>query len=275
MGRSVYMSRIASAGFIRIILIVTVLAGAVGLQSAGKTSFNKRDKAFYATPDVINFVRPGLVFKISSASIASDGTITARVLVTDPQGLPLDRRGVNTPGTVSISFIAATIPNGMTQYTAYTTRLVTSQDGKTTATQATGESMTTGTLTTNADGDYTYTFKTKAPPNFDQTATHTVAVYGNRSLTAFQLGTNYASATFNFVPNGSAVTVTRDVVRDQACENCHESMEFHGGSRVGVAVCVLCHTTQSVDPNTGNTVNFPKLIHEIHMGVNAPNAKAG
>jgi OmcA/MtrC family decaheme c-type cytochrome len=250
-----------------------VLAGAVGLQSAGRASFTKHDKAYYADAAVINFVRPGLVFKISTASIASEGTITARVLVTDPQGLPLDRSGVDTPGTISMSFIAATIPNGKKQYTSYTTRTVTAASGGATGIQAAADSG--GTFAANADGDYTYTFKTKAPGGFDQTATHTVAVYGSRNLTAFNLGTNYASATFNFVPNGSKVTVTRDVVRDATCDNCHNSMEFHGGSRVGVAVCVLCHTPQSVDPNTGNNVDFPLMIHEIHMGAASPSAQAG
>ena len=267
------MHRFSSGSLIRSCLIVTVLAGAVGLQSAGRASFTKHDKAYYADATVINFVRPGLVFKISTASIASDGTITARVLVTDSQGLPLDRSGVDTPGTISMSFIGATIPNGKKQYTSYTTRTVTAASAGATGIQAAADSG--GTFAANADGDYTYTFKTKAPSGFDQTATHTVAVYGSRNLTAFNLGTNYASATLNFVPNGSKVTVTRDVVRDATCDNCHNSMEFHGGSRVGVAVCVLCHTPQSVDPNTGNTVDFPKMIHEIHMGSASPNAQAG
>ncbi len=267
------MRRISSGGLIRLLLIFTVLAGAVGLQSAGRHAFTKRDKAYYADPRVIDFVRPGLVFKVASAAVAGDGTITARVLVTDPQGLPLDRNGVDTPGKISMSFIAATIPSGQKQYTSYTTRVVTSQDGKTTATQASADSG--GAFTANADGDYTYTFKTRAPAGFDPTATHTVAVYGNRNLTSFNLGTNYASATLNFVPNGNVVTVTRDVIRDQTCEKCHASLEFHGGSRVGIALCVLCHTPQSVDPNTGNTVDFPKLVHEIHMGKSAPNAQAG
>src|ERR1700680_1923167 len=132
MGRRSLMGRISSGSFIRIFLIVTVLAGAVGLQSEGKYTFSKRDKAYYADANVINFVRPGLVFKVASASIASDGTITARVLVTDPQGLPLDRLGIDTPGAVAMSFIAATIPNGNKQYTSYTTPTVTSKDGKST-----------------------------------------------------------------------------------------------------------------------------------------------
>jgi OmcA/MtrC family decaheme c-type cytochrome len=267
------MGCISSGGFIRIFLIVTVLAGAVGLQSEGKYTFSKRDKAYFADANIINFVRPGLVFKVASASIASDGTIKARVLVTDPQGLPLDRNGINTPGAVAMSFIAATIPSGKKQYTSYTIRTVTSQDGKSTATQAAADSG--GAFTPNADGDYTYTFKTKAPTAFDTTATHTVAVYGSRNLTAFNLGTNRASATLDFVPNGNTVTVTRDVIRDQSCNKCHDQLLFHGGSRVGIALCVLCHTPQSVDPNTGNSVNLPVMIHEIHMGKSAPNAQAG
>ena len=267
------MGRISSGGLIQIFLIVTVLAGAVGLQSEGKYTFSKRDKAYYAAARLINFVRPGLVFKVASASIASDGTITARVLVTDSEGLPLDRLGIETPGTISMSLIAATIPNGKEQYTSYTTRIATAVSGGATATQASADSG--GTFTANAVGDYTYTFKTKAPSGFDTTATHTVAVYGSRNLTSFDLGTNYASATLNFVPNGNKVTVTRDVIRDSSCNKCHYNLAFHGGSRVGIALCVLCHTPQTTDPNTGNTLNLPVLAHEIHMGASAPNAQAG
>src|ERR1700730_3304898 len=109
------MGRMSSGNCIRIFLILTVLAGAVGLQSEGKYTFSKRDKAYFADANIINFVRPGLVFKVASASIASDGTIKARVWVTDPKRLPLDRLGINTPGQVSISLVAATIPNGQKQ----------------------------------------------------------------------------------------------------------------------------------------------------------------
>jgi hypothetical protein len=51
--------------------------------------------------------------------------------VTDPTGSPLDRLGVDTPGTISMSFIAATIPQGQTQYTAYTVRTATAASGAT------------------------------------------------------------------------------------------------------------------------------------------------
>lgn len=267
------MSRISSGGLIRIFLIVTVLAGAVSLQSEGKFSFTKRDKAFFADANVINFVRPGLVFKVTTASIANDGTITARVLVTDPQGLPLDRDGINTPGPISISFVAATIKRNEKQYFSYTTRTQTSPITRVAAIQAGAD--TGGAFTKNADGDYTYRFGTKAPAGFDTSATHTIGVYGSRNLSTFELTNDFASTTFNFVPNGAPVTVIRDVIKTQTCEKCHDNMAFHGGSRVGMDQCVLCHTPQTVDPDTGNTVDMAVFIHKLHMGASLPSVQGG
>src|SRR5579864_9344624 len=65
--------------------------------------------------------KTGVVVKIQSAAIAKDGTITVRATIVDPDGIPLDRLGVTTPGPVSLSFIAGYIPAGQSQYVAYTT----------------------------------------------------------------------------------------------------------------------------------------------------------
>jgi len=61
------MRRMTSGVLIRTILVITVLAGAIGLQSEGSYSFSKREKAYFASASVINFVRPGLLFKVASA----------------------------------------------------------------------------------------------------------------------------------------------------------------------------------------------------------------
>ena len=66
-------------------------------------------------------------------------------------------------------------------------------------------SADSGGVTTNiGPGQYQYIFHTRAPSGFDASATHTIGIYGSRDLTNFDLGTNYASTTFNFVPNGPA-----------------------------------------------------------------------
>lgn len=262
-----------SGVLIRTLLIVTALVGAICLQSESSHSFSKHEKAYYASANLTNFVRPGLVFKVTTASIAQDGTITARVLVTDPKGVPLDRDGILTAGAVSISLVAATIPKGQEQYVSYTTRVQTSPITKVSDTQPAADSG--GSFAKNEIGDYTYTFKTRAPSGSDASATHTIGVYGSRNLTDFNLGTNFASTTFNFVPAGGPVTVTRDVIRTQTCEKCHDQLSFHGGSRRGIEMCVLCHTPQNTDPDTGNTLDFKVFVHKIHAGSTLPSVQAG
>jgi OmcA/MtrC family decaheme c-type cytochrome len=126
-----------------------------------------------------------------------------------------------------------------------------------------------------AEGRYRYVFGTKAPSGFDASATHTIGIYGSRNLEEFELGTNYASTTFNFVPAGGAITSVRDVIRTQSCNKCHDELSAHGGSRRGMDMCVLCHTPQTIDPDTGNSVDMPVMVHKIHMGRNLPSVQAG
>src|SRR5258708_34104267 len=97
-----------------------VLAGLVAVTAAAdsgrRSQYTPRDKAFFLDDPTVQFVRPGLAIKVHSGAIASDGTISVTVGLADPQGLPLDRAGVTTPGAVSLSFIAAYIPPGQEQY---------------------------------------------------------------------------------------------------------------------------------------------------------------
>ncbi len=250
----------------RLALVFILVAGCALLISATAPRFSKHDKAYYLDERTANFVRPGLYVNVYSASVADDGTITARVKVQDREtaGIPLDVKGIETPGTVSLSFIAAYIPKDQEEYTAYTTRSVTSSITGTTAVQAGTDSG--GTLTALATGDYQYTFKTKAPAGFDKTATHTIGAYASRNLSDFDLSTYYADSIYNFVPDGSQAVKVRDIIRTETCNKCHDQLSAHGGPRRSVSLCILCHTAQTTDPDTGNTVDFPVMIHKIHYG---------
>lgn len=257
----------------RCILPMACLIGSVFLISAPAPPFTSHDKAYYADPNLVNFVRPGLSLKITGAEIAADGVIKVRFKLTDPKGAALDREGITTPGPVSISFIAAYIPKGKTQYVAYTTRPQTSPITNVTAVQAGTDSG--GVFEKVAEGEYVYTFRTRAPAGFDRTVTHTIGAYATRDLAEFDLGSSYDDKVYNFVPDGSKVSVVRDVIRTASCNECHHQVGFHGGPRRSVEVCVLCHTPQTTDPDTGNTVDMPVMIHKIHMGANLPSVKAG
>jgi OmcA/MtrC family decaheme c-type cytochrome len=267
------MSYISSGGYFspgrltRILLTFTLLIGAIGLQSGSTSPYNKHQKAFYAPQSVIDFARPGLVITINSAKIASDGTITATYTLTDPAGLPLDAAGVTTPGVVSLAYIASYIPTGQTQYVAYTTSTV---SGKALGTITRPDFELGNPPTSLGNGQYSYTFTAKAPTGFEAAATTTVAIDGNRDLTAFNLGISYAGTTFNFVPNGAAVTVTRDVIRTASCNTCHDQLAFHGGYAHGMQMCVLCHQPQNADPTTGNSLDLKVMAHKIHMGSSLP-----
>ena len=216
----------------------------------------------------VDFVTPGLVITINSAKIGSSGLISVTYSLADPNGLPLDATGATTPGVVSLGYVAAYIPKGQEQYVAYTTE------------QATGAVLGTitrpffelggGTVAQIAPGQYQYTFKAQAPAGFDPTVTTTVAVDGNRDLTPFNQGISYAGNTFNFVPNGTVVTVTRDVINTSSCNTCHYQLAFHGGYASGMQMCVLCHTPQNADPVTGNSLDAKVFFHKLHMGSQLP-----
>jgi len=247
--------------------VLLLVAGSVALVGSPSTPDSPGNKAVSAAQADVDFVTPGLKVTINSAGINSTGVISVTYTVTDPTGLPLDVSGVTTPGTVSLSYIAAYIPKGQEQYVDYVTKAST---GAVSGTVNQPSTDSGGTVTAGTAGQYTYTFKNKAPSGFDPTVTNTIGVYGSRNLSAFDLGTNYASATFNFVPNGSAVTVTRDVISNASCNTCHGDLAFHGGTRRGIAICVLCHTPQNVDPNTGNSLDLKVMAHKIHMGSQLP-----
>ena len=79
-----------------------------------------------------------------------------------------------------------------------------------------------------------------------------------------------ANATYDFVPSGAPVTQVRDVVATAACNQCHDPLALHGGTRQDVKLCVLCHNPGNEDPYTGNSLDFKVYIHKIHMGINKP-----
>ena len=244
---------------------------ALSLTAAAKRhQYSTREKAAYADASTVDFVRPGLVITINQAQIASDGTITVVYTVADPNGLPLDAAGVTTPGAISLNYIAAVLPKDKQDYATYTTRSISGAAG--TFNEPNSDS---GGVTTGGPGQYQYVFHTKAPAGFDATATHTIGIFGSRVLTDFNLGTNYASITYNFVPNGANVTKVHDVIRTASCNTCHDQLSFHGGARRGVEMCVLCHNPGMVDTVSGGSVDFKVMIHELHMGEKLPTVVAG
>jgi hypothetical protein len=129
---------------------------------------------------------------------------------------------------------------------------------------------TGGTLVNNGDGSYSYTFKKNLtaaarPDNvaipYERNLTHRVIVTmgGHNGPTG--------EGDFDFVPDGSSVTATRNIVETATCKKCH-GPEFagHGGDRVTVEGCVACHSPDSKDAQSGESIEMAVMIHKLHAG---------
>jgi len=143
-----------------------------------------------------------------------------------------------------------------------------------------------GTLVDHKDGTFTYTFATNitdstatcpAPctdadgvalnTSYQASLTHRVTIQqGNTLLPKF-------NATYDFVPAGGAVT-TREIVKTSTCNECHNQLALHGGTRIETKLCVTCHNPGSWVAGTPNTpVDFKVMIHKIHQGEELPSVK--
>jgi OmcA/MtrC family decaheme c-type cytochrome len=256
-----------------------ILAGSILVFSALAAGRPARQNKAYNPAAAAQFpsVTTGVNVKIKNAAIAKDGTITCRFTMTDSLGHGLDIDGIQTAGTLSVRFVAATIPNGKTQYVAYTTTVLKSSLNSNPAqTQAGTDAGGKFVLIDGTTGTYDYTFGVKAPGAFDATATHSIGMQAERNLSAYGIAEVASDDdVFTFVPNGSPVSTIRDVVNESSCNSCHNPISAHGGGRKTMAYCVMCHTPQSVNPDTQNTVDMAVFIHKLHKGSSLPSVKAG
>jgi len=255
-----------------LVLIMGSSSAALAKSStAAGNYYTAADKEFYLTADEIFFIRPGLVLEILNVTIPADRQPEVTFKLSDPGGLALDRSGITTPGPVSTSFILSYIPQGEEAYVAYTTRVQKSPITGVSATQ--GSADAGGVYTSLGGGQYLYKFKTVLPADYAVDATHTLGIYARRDLLEFGLDRYVANELEHFVPSGMAEPEPRDIVKTETCNGrCHDPLALHGGARQEVGLCVLCHNpSQGIDPDTGNSVDFPVLVHKIHAGAELAN----
>jgi OmcA/MtrC family decaheme c-type cytochrome len=147
------------------------------------------------------------------------------------------------------------------------------------AKQATTDAKTATQLTFNdAGGYYTYTFSTDIKDTtktngvvFEPSRTHRVAIqlsYNDADGTAIKVNPYFD---FTVDANGKSVAVTdatkTRVMADIAnCNTCHNQLALHGGGRVDVQYCVMCHNPGTVDANSGNNLDLKQMVHKIHSG---------
>ena len=135
--------------------------------------------------------------------------------------------------------------------------------------QASVEAATGGALVDNGDGTYQYTFLkdiTKDPNVvYSPLLTHRVG-FEIRGLAQANNGA------FTFQPSSGATTgiFSREIVETATCDGCHTMLTAHGGARVEVQYCVMCHNPGTSDPTSGNPLDMKQMIHKIHAGNTLP-----
>jgi OmcA/MtrC family decaheme c-type cytochrome len=215
----------------------------------------------------------------------SPARLTVAFALTDDTGAPLDR-AVLDPLRFTLSHIDVEPQTGLTHWLSEIFRSQTGQTPPLTGlTVLQPYEETNGTYTALGNGVYRYTYATTLPVGFVPSTTYRVGVQARRTIEERRFVDN---ATLDFRPDGGTRLATRDVVKTENCQRCHEPFAFHGGIRVETKVCVQCHTPQLTDPdhtdpipsNPVNPLFDPKnptkllpnpldlsvLVHCVHIG---------
>lgn len=171
-----------------------------------------------------------------------------------------------------LAYLETPEPGSTAVFTSYTTSLDESKGVEPTI-QAAYDGARLDGVTQTRDGFFVYKFETALPPNFDRSATHQLGGQFRRLYPVDQqiYIANVAEA---FRPDGGAVSDARDIVSTAACNDCHTRLSEHGARRE-IQLCILCHSPQTVDAGSGNSLNLAEMIHKIHRSEDLPSVRAG
>src|SRR5208282_1450283 len=140
--------------------------------------------------------------------------------------------------------------------------------------------------TCDGNGNCTYTFTHIVPAI--ATGTYAIGVEARRTDIVLAGTTAQQSITYGapnkvvyFSVDGSPVADRRTVVQLSNCNQCHVSLQVHGGLRNNTEYCVMCHNPSNTDASTRANaqvaadkaappqgINFNLLVHRIHDGIN-------
>lgn len=236
-------------------------------------------------------ISPSTGVVVGIKSVTATAPIRVRFTLKDDRGFPLDIAGDYSVNTAlqprfSLAYFTKDVNNIVSPLTVFTKTTSASQpQGQPTMYNPLG-SVGQGTLTENGHGagDYTYSFPTTATANgavaidYDATKlneTHVIWMQVMRQTdTLFVLNANtfYAAMpSYYFIPSGNGAPAKREIAAQSGCDACHAkfkaetttSAAFHGGGRVDVGACNVCHNPARLSNPLANSASF---VHRIHNG---------
>ena len=144
------------------------------------------------------------------------------------------------------------------------------------AIQANTEAGTAGTLVELEEGVYQYTYGTD-PANvtspveieYQPELVHRVGleIRGPGGSVLREIAP--ANPVMDFIPaTGEIVPMAKNIVATATCNACHDKLSFHGGPRLTVEYCVTCHNPDTIDQDSGESLDMGFMAHAIHLGEN-------
>jgi OmcA/MtrC family decaheme c-type cytochrome len=219
----------------------------------------------------------GLIVRITGAEFPNGGNPVIRVEITDNNRIPLPADSLEGFG-FTVAQVLVDESNGLSKVQSLLIREVEGQPyifGSerrqpvlVSATQAFAD--TTGIWMDGENGESTYTFANSLTIDADPSLETLVGLYAYKDNRTW-----VANDVFTFIPATGVVGEPPQNVTTEACLTCHNPLAIHGGTRREVSLCLTCHTDQTIDPESGNTVDFKVMIHRIHAGSLLPSVQAG
>ncbi|MCC6796281.1 MAG: OmcA/MtrC family decaheme c-type cytochrome [Candidatus Hydrogenedentes bacterium] len=261
----------------------TVAAAEIALASSGVdadiadaalAADDDNEKA--ALPGQYSGHAPGLIVTITSVKIPKDRRPIVNFTATDERGETVGKNEL-TDVRFILAYLGGPLDRSTLKYISYNTRIE-NPDGVVNngdeAVQATYDTALLAGVKQKNNGAFRYKFATALPVGYDKAASHQVGGQFRRTFGAN--GVSYpANAVLAFRPDGGKAVLTRDVVDNETCNQCHTRLALHGEIRRDIQLCILCHTPQSTDAQSGNSVDMAQMIHKIHMGAELPSVVGG
>lgn len=140
--------------------------------------------------------------------------------------------------------------------------------------QATTENGSAGTLVELGEGVYEYTYATDPANVTDPVAVAYEPELVHRVGLEIRGGGGSAlrdiapdNPVMDFIPaTGAIVALERQIAGTVDCNACHDRLSFHGGPRFTMEYCVTCHNPDTIDQDTGESLDMAYMAHSIHMG---------
>ncbi len=222
-------------------------------------------------------IAPGLLISVVDVVIPDDLRPEVIFELTDGKENPIPL-GELTDARFILAYLEEAEAGDTSHYVSYTTSIEDpdrTPDSGDEATQAGYDAARLTGITRNDDGTFTYKFAKALPADYDPTRPHQIAGQFRRNFIVDGKEYKYNLA-HPFIPGGAKQAVeTREIVDTQTCNNCHTRLSVHGDVRREVQLCITCHSPQSTDAQSGNSLDFATMIHKIHRGAELPSVQAG